>query len=801
MPNVEKKGSAKPTGTANKTKKRTSKRRSSAKKTRVRRYIWGICYLFLSLIAALTLIKGEGFLFGACYRIMGSIMGTGACVLPLALFAASVLLFIKRRGKVVLRVSSLIAIPFLFGAMLHVYSDRNEYMLSVESILTLIRSGREFKSGGLVSGAAGILMRDVFTSVGAFVILLLALLFALMYAFRVTPMTIYRAIKPRFYEEYTEEEDEEEPLQLKELPVFSKTNKKRVIDIPIDDVMAPSPPEEKVVLRPPGVKTPAEVLREKEPEEKSALAAVMPSLPPEPVPKAASKEEIAKSTQIVAQEISGSGNEQKKLYGYPPITLLSANRGIKQGSQAEIRENSERLIDTLQSFGIEANIINITRGPTVTRYEIQVTRGTKFSRITTLSDDIALSLGAVSVRIAPIPDKMAVGIEVPNQIVQTVYIRDVIASEAFSKSRSRLTFAVGRDITGTCVVGDIAEMPHMLIAGTTGSGKSVCINSLLISLLYKASPEEVRLIMIDPKMIELGIYNGIPHLLIPVVTDPKKAAGALNWAVTEMMRRYKLFSELNVRDLPSYNEAALKLPAIEGEEKREALPQIVIVIDELADLMFVAAHDVENAICRIAQMARAAGMHLVIATQRPSADVITGIMKANIPSRIAFAVASQIESRIILDSVGAEKLIGRGDMLYNPLGAGKPVRVQGCFITSQEIESVIEYIKKTGQPDYSEEVLQHIERETGEGGGTSGGDGEDMDADDLLPDAIGVVVETGQASVSMLQRRLKLGYSRAARLVDQMEERGIVGPFEGSKPRQVLITKEEWQEMVLRQRY
>ena len=484
----------------------------------------------------------------------------------------------------------------------------------------------------------------------------------------------------------------------------------------------------------------------------------------------------------------------KDIYLYPPVSLLNKGSTVEMDHTQELAENSARLVDTLKSFGVEATLVDITRGPTVTRYELQLKRGTKFSRVTNLSDDIALSLGAASVRIAMIPDKLAVGIEVPNKNVELVPIRDIIDSPEFTGSKSKISFSVGKDITGHNVVGDIKKMPHMLIAGTTGSGKSVCINSMLISLIYKATPQEVRLIMVDPKMIELGVYNGIPHLLIPVVTDPRKAAGALNWAVSEMMRRYKLFSEYNVRDLEAYNEAA-------REKDGEKLPQIVIVIDELADLMFVAASEVENAIVRIAQMARAAGMHLVIATQRPSADVITGIMKANIPSRISFAVASQIESRIILDTTGAEKLLGRGDMLYNPLGAPKPLRVQGCFITTGEIEAVVEFVKKTGTPDYSQEVMDHIERQAegaDNGSAAAGGSGEEEE-DEMLPKAIEVVVETGQASVSMLQRRLKLGYSRAARLVDQMEERGIVGPFEGSKPRQVLITRDEWREMVLRQ--
>ena len=388
-----------------------------------------------------------------------------------------------------------------------------------------------------------------------------------------------------------------------------------------------------------------------------------------------------------------------------------------------------------------------------------------------------------------------VGIEVPNRVVTAVRIRDVIDSRAFAEHRSRVAFAVGKDIGGSCIVGDIGKLPHVLIAGTTGSGKSVCTNSLIVSILYKSTPEEVRFIMVDPKMVELAPYNGIPHLLIPVVTDPKKAAGALQWAVFEMMKRYKLFSEHGVKDLAGYNALARQ------DEELKTMPTVVVVIDELADLMLVAAKEVEESICRVAQMGRAAGMHLVIATQRPSSDVITGLMKANIPSRIAFAVASSLESRIILDTTGAEKLVGKGDMLYAPLGAGKPTRVQGCFITPEEIERVVGFVKTTGEAEYSREVMDKIEqavkeKEKGGGGKTSAEPAEAQeDGDELLPAAVEVVLETGQASVSMLQRRLKLGYSRAARLVDQMEERGIVGPFEGSKPRQLLIDKAKWQEL------
>ena len=403
-------------------------------------------------------------------------------------------------------------------------------------------------------------------------------------------------------------------------------------------------------------------------------------------------------------------------------------------------------------------------------------------------------------RIAPIPDKISVvGIEVPNKLVSAVHIRDVLESREFTQHKSSVAFAVGKDIAGNNIIGNIAKLPHVLIAGTTGSGKSVCTNSLIVSLLYKSTPDEVRFIMVDPKMVELAPYNGIPHLLIPVVTDPKKAAGALQWAVYEMMKRYKLFSEHNVKDLAGYNALAA------ADETLKKLPSVVVVIDELADLMLVAAKEVEESICRVAQMGRAAGMHLVIATQRPSADVITGLMKANIPSRIAFAVASSLESRIILDTTGAEKLVGRGDMLYAPLGEGKPRRVQGCFISAEEIDRVVGFVKANGAAQYDESVIDKIEqavaeKEKGGKGASSGAAPEPVadEGDELLPAAIDVVMETGQASVSMLQRRLKLGYSRAARIVDEMEQRGIVGPFEGSKPRQLLITREKWEEIKMR---
>jgi len=500
------------------------------------------------------------------------------------------------------------------------------------------------------------------------------------------------------------------------------------------------------------------------------------------------------------------------VYVMPPVTLLREPKAPagEAATAEELRQNAQRLVDTLQSFGVQTRIIDIARGPAVTRYELQPSAGVKISKITNLADDIALNLASAGVRIeAPIPNKAAVGIEVPNRSITPVTLREVIESQQFQDAKSKVSVALGRDIAGNMTVANIAKMPHLLIAGATGSGKSVCINSIIMSILFKARPEEVKLLMIDPKVVELGVYNGLPHLVIPVVTDPKKAAGALGWAVTEMLNRYKLFAAHGAREIESFNkmvraqrEAAPEgAPMAPGGEPLSELPHYVIIVDELADLMMAAPTEVEDSICRLAQMARAAGMHLIIATQRPSVDVITGVIKANIPSRIAFAVSSQIDSRTILDMGGAEKLLGMGDMLFYPVGSAKPTRVQGCFVSDDEIERVVSFIKSAVSAEYDQTVLEEIDRQTptGKGGGAQSGGSDESDGDEMLPAAIECVVEAGIASTSLLQRKLKLGYARAARIVDELEARGIVGPFEGSKPRAVLISKERWIEMKLNQ--
>ncbi|MBO5734319.1 MAG: DNA translocase FtsK [Clostridia bacterium] len=478
-------------------------------------------------------------------------------------------------------------------------------------------------------------------------------------------------------------------------------------------------------------------------------------------------------------------------YTFPPVSLLNDPKGgdNTEDLRYELRETAQKLIAILKSFNIDAKPMGCSKGPTVTRYEIMLGEGVKVSKLSGLVDDIALRLAVPSVRIEPVPGKEAIGIEIPNQQVNIVNIKEVIASNEFRDAKSNLSFAMGKDISGKNIVYDIAKMPHVLIAGSTGSGKSVCINALIASLIYKSDPNDVKLLMIDPKVVELGVYNGIPHLLIPVVTEPRRASGALYWAVQEMLRRYQMFAENNVRDIKGYNEM------IKEAGGEETMPQIVIIIDELADLMMVAPNEVEESICRLAQMARAAGMHLVIATQRPSVDVITGLIKANIPSRIAFAVSSHIDSRTILDSSGADKLLGRGDMLFKPVGANKPLRIQCAYIDDKEVERMVEFIKDGSTARYNEDIIEKID--AGKPVNVSDEFSDPNDADELLAKAIEIAVDTGKISASHLQRRLKVGFSRAARIIDQMEERGIVSPPDGSKPREVLITKDEFLEMSL----
>lgn len=516
-------------------------------------------------------------------------------------------------------------------------------------------------------------------------------------------------------------------------------------------------------------------------EEVQPVAEEMPTDVPAAEP---AKPEAQKET--AQQPAAAPAEPAEKPYVFPPISLLGRDPGNSSGSGIlEQQKNGRKLEMTLKSFGVEARVINVSAGPTVTRYEVSPSQGVKVSKIVNLADDIALNLAASGIRIeAPIPGKAAVGIEVPNKETKSVYLRTVLESDAFRKHPSKLAFALGEDITGNPIVTDIAKMPHLLIAGATGSGKSVCINTLITSILYKADPKEVKLLLVDPKVVELSVYNGIPHLLIPVVTDPKKASAALNWAVREMLERYNDFAACGVRDIKGFN--AMKEEKGEPEAK---MPQIVIIIDELADLMMAAPGEVEDSICRLAQMARAAGMHLIIATQRPSVDVITGVIKANIPSRLAFAVSSGIDSRTILDMVGAEKLLGKGDMLFYPSGQAKPSRIQGAFVTDKEVEQIVDFLRKSSRPGYTQEMVDQITAVAKTASGPS------EETDEFFEQAVDLILEKEKASVSMLQRQFRIGYNRAARLMDELERRGLVGPEEGSKPRKVLITRAQWEEM------
>ena len=748
-----------------------------------------------------------------------------------------------------LRTICLVCFVFICGCISQMFLDSAGLPSGFGVVIALFDGGAEGMTAGLICGGIALLLRSLLGFWITTIALVIGAVFTLLGAFQITIPSIVRAIQNRPRPDWEEEEEWEEPqepaavvvnhiankriaykeqkrqrqaemLEMEEAedeeeeslpePVAPPVKQKKAPLTPVDDMMRQI---ETDVSTPVAAADRKGVLVPHEDIEILTAETIAPPPKPEPIemppleveeaepaPSNASVEKVtasdaAESAAQVAMEIAQAESIAKPEYSFPPIDLLTSPSRSMLDATKEMRENSRRLSETLASFKIEAHIINVTRGPSVTRYEVELDKGVRLNKLTTCADDIALSLGASGVRIAAIPGKISVvGIEVPNRAVTTVSLREVIDSNEFNRAKSKSSFAVGKDIGGSCIVGNIAKLPHMLIAGTTGSGKSVCMNSIIISLLYKASPEDVKLIMVDPKMVELGIYNGIPNLLIPVVTDPKKAAGSLQWAVTEMMRRYKAMSDAGVRDLESYN-SIIESQEMDGNK----LPQVVVIIDELADLMLVAAKEVEESICRIAQMGRAAGIHLIIATQRPSADVITGLMKANIPSRIAFAVASAMESRIILDTQGAEKLVGRGDMLYAPIGNGKPLRVQGCFVSDEEVEAVASYVKNNFNTNYDQSVMEEIERKAVQAEKKQDApvepNAEETDGDEMLPAAVDVILESGQASVSMLQRRLKLGYARAARIVDEMEEKGIVGPFQGSKPRAILVTKEQWAAM------
>lgn len=824
----------------------------------IRREIWGVVCAFLAIFMLISYFNTDGAFIAFFANLIKGLVGWGFWMAVPAFFVVAYILFTHKGRPVSLRISCAMLLPVIFAALANLFMCPSmvEGFELKSAVGSLFVSGQAMDCGGVLGGLIATGLEAAFSVYGAIPILLVIFIVLFFVVFKLNPVELIGKLRtvrakeydPEMYRDALPPDDDfpapvkpkrEEPQ--KTAPVRAKKEPKIEVmpagafnmDIPLgedEDALtllntgsgsgepyAVQPKPRRAVkaktegadsLTPPSLgnivdKEGVDVgdgfkeysVKPRTTAQKTITATAEISDPPKS--RKETRAELKKQAEAVAAAVAASEGEEGD-YVFPPTSLLQSGGNAAVDAREEINLNRERLESAIHSFGISAAIVGVTRGPTVTRYDLELEQGVKLARVTNLSDDIALALGVQSVRIAPTPDKIStVGIEVPNRVVSPVLLRDILESPRFITAKSKLSFALGKDIGGECIVGNISKLPHMLIAGTTGSGKSVCMNSLILSLLYKSRPDEVRLIMVDPKMVELGIYNSIPHLYVPVVTDPKKAAGALQWSVVEMMKRYSRFAELGVRNLEGYNEAQIAA----GEA---TMPHVVIVIDELADLMLVASKEVEESICRVAQMGRAAGMHLVIATQRPSSDVITGLMKANIPSRIAFAVSSSLESRIILDQTGAEKLIGHGDMLFAPLGGGKPKRIQGAFVSDEEREAVVDFIKQhSGSTQRNGEIEEFMnkaaeEKPSGDGGKAAKDEGGAEGIDEMLPQAVEVVLETGSCSVSMLQRRVKLGYSRAARIVDQMEELGIVGPYEGAKPRQVVIDRAGWQALQVR---
>lgn len=801
--------------------------------------IWSIVLFAVAiLLFSMAVVKGES-VWAQGHNALLGLFGFGAYLLPLILiYVAIVSAMEQKKNSIVAKAVEAVVMVVFICAAIQVFSADGAPASYFSSIKDAYVDASFHINGGAMGAILGGALLSIFGKTGAAITIVLLLFVLFMFVTGLTLIQLFMSVwKPvKKIEAHTEARMEERYAQRQikrmenvDVPLGPSAKDGVAIDIPIDppakkrgrkagavqddsgkmgfadpphrpeddgplfsDVLPEAPPS--FLTEPEEEAPPAP---EKPEEEKPAFLLddiIKKAAAPLEQEQPAKKEEPAKEKkeEIPPFEVEDAEPAPLQDYQFPSPDLLEVRKSASGGDvSTELKANADKLVDTLRSFGVQTKITDICRGPTVTRYELKPSAGVKISKITGLADDIALNLAATGVRIeAPIPNKAAVGIEVPNRIKSSVGMRELIEMPEFKNAKSKLTGVLGKDITGNGIFTDIAKMPHLLIAGATGSGKSVCLNSIIVSILYRARPEEVKFLMIDPKTVELAVYGGIPHLLVPVVTDPRKAAGALGWAVSEMLSRYKTFADNGVRDITGYNKFCEK-------EQRPPMPQIVLVIDELADLMMAAPNEVEDSICRLAQMARAAGMHLVIATQRPSVDVITGIIKANIPSRIALTVSSQVDSRTILDMGGAEKLLGYGDMLYSPVGSAKPTRVQGCYLSDEEREKVIDFVKHQGETKYDDEVIKEIELKAAQEkkkGGMSP-DGEEDDTDELLSKAIEIVVECGSASTVLLQRRLKVGYARGARIVDQLEERGIIGPSEGSKPRKVLITKQQWQEM------
>ncbi len=775
---------------AKKRKSRASSTQSSsrAQNTAGKRQLMSVIWFAVAvLLLCIVLFNGQN-VWTWLHNAMFGIFGVTAIFYPFLIgFVAVLFALNKINGSITAKIIESGLLAVFIGAAVDVFT-LDKSLGFWEHLAKAYEAGPTWKNGGFMGALIGHPLYHGFGKTEATITIILLIFVLLMIITGTTLISFFKALsKPvktiseQAEAAYQAKADKSGDQKLKVIKGFD-------VDIPVDDAIEEPEPKpeltekqkkviehyhDKVIESPEGS------------EDKEKLDTALNEAAKE---KIDFREETEKFTEKLENE-----QEQSDSYIFPPLALLKAAAVSPAAAAAGAELTAEHLVETLRSFGVETRIVDISRGPTVTRYELQPCAGVKISKITNLADDIALNLATAGVRIeAPIPNKAAVGIEVPNKSSDIVGVRGIFESPEFLSAKSKLTFALGRDIGGNVVVGDIAKMPHGLIAGATGSGKSVCINSIIMSILYKATPDEVKLLMIDPKVVELGVYNGIPHLMVPVVTDPRKASGALGWAVSEMEKRYKMFADRGVRDLEGYNRFVDTL----GEDTEvEKMPHIVIIIDELADLMMTAPNEVEDSINRIAAKARAAGMHLIIATQRPSVDVVTGVIKANIPTRIAFAVSSQVDSRTILDMAGAEKLLGRGDMLFSPIGSTKPQRIQGCFVSEEEVEAVVDYVKTGRTAEYDDNVMVEIERQAAVEKKQKTGLAEDgPEEDPMLTEAIRVVVENGMASTSLLQRKLKLGYARAARIIDEMEERGVVGPYDGPRARKVLITMEQLME-------
>lgn len=776
------------------TKGKSSNANSKKKKETINIDIAGIIYIASGIILGIAIYTSlAGVLSSLAQRLSYALIGLGAYTLPLYLIYFG-FQYIKTRGNVELNknffgISLLVVVLMLTCGTINIQTldNPNEFL---ENLKSIISDNNGIIHGGIISYFICYPLYKFIGSLGSYILLFTFSIISIMLIFDINlyDLGIKAAHQGEKLKRNRKTKEKNRNRELKESNNF----------INIVDKEQNNPSEKEEFLS--GVDKKIKILDFiKDSPKKENLASLEETASDIQIDNfldrvsedhTRKKEKLDNHVKdVINKEIEEKLSEVKeeKEYRHPSLELLKLNSNTRLNSsdKKELIENANKLEEILSNFGVDAKVTQVTKGPSVTRFELQPSPGVKVSKIVNLSDDIALGLAASGIRIeAPIPGKAAVGIEVPNGKQTPVFLREVLENNEFIESNKKLAFALGKDISGKCVVGDLSKMPHTLIAGATGSGKSVCINSLIISLLYKYSPDEVKLLMVDPKVVELNVYNGIPHLLIPVVTDPKKAAAALNWAVNEMTNRYKLFADAGVRNMESYNDLFDK-----GIIEKK-LPYIVIIVDELADLMMVCPNDVEDYIGRLAQMARAAGMHLVIATQRPSVDVITGVIKANIPSRISFAVSSQIDSRTILDGSGAEKLLGKGDMLYYPVGESKPLRVQGCFISEEEVEQVISFIKsEQGDTNYEEDIIDHINN-TADGKSSAAGENND-DVDELLNEAINAVVEYEQASTSFIQRKLRVGFNRASRIMDQLEERGVISEKDGSRPRQVLITRQQ----------